>query len=75
MKIECNIHKLTEMEKEKLMLQKKKGVTERATVEVLYRVVKAGLLKKYNLSTYKDQMPSHFLNLICKLFANYICET
>lgn len=30
MKIECNIHKLTEMEKEKLMLQKKKGVTERA---------------------------------------------
>lgn len=30
MKIEYNICKLTEMEKEKIMLQKKKGATERA---------------------------------------------
>ena len=35
------------------------------TAEVLYTVARAGLLKKYNLSSYEDQLPSHFLKFIC----------
>lgn len=46
-----------------------------ATVEGRHLLVKADLLEQYNLSGYKDQMPSPFLHLIWKLFANYICET
>lgn len=31
-------------------------------------MVRTDLLKKCNLSSYEDHIPSHFLNLICKLY-------